>query len=315
MSEIAPISIISEDALLEKVESGLLVPLGANENLQLVDCGDRRPLTTESLQQRRENMGREIVPTRYLGGASGLTLTAITAFASQAGEQGARGFLGGINAETFTDFAADLTNRAKRQKGIDIHQHSADSNEGNPLHIAHDHKDRESPLGCALAANIGAIAHKATEPGILLDAQAIACEAGLSFPLREAQEGVQVLADHVPKALSIHRGALHHAITKSKYHTPIAILKDVATTPDHDDLAVVIDFAQYRSQADGSKYHHTPAIASEQLPELLPEFAIDKELMAASALLVGAATRAVLSGEDTPNALPVELIPAEYAAA
>lgn len=315
MHETTPIHIISQDEVSDKVAAGLLVPINSEENVNVIDCGDHRPLTIESAQQRQEQFGREVVPARYFGGAYGLALTTIAVLATQADEREIKGFLGGINAESFTDFAADLTNRAKLFKNIEVNQHSAAANEGNPLHIADDHRSRESPLGCALAHNIGRILHKASEPIALQDSLAISSECGLDLPVEALSAGANVLAKHVPKTLSMHRGALHHAITKSEHYTPIAILEDSAASKNSDELAVVIDLASYRSKPGVSRYHHTPDIASKHLPELFPEFELDEQLVAASGLLIGAATRAVLSGEETPHALPLEVIPSEYAAA
>jgi hypothetical protein len=313
MSE-AQAYILSSEDFAQRQESGLLVPMDAGQGLQIVDCGDDRTITEAAAHIRREKYGQDIAPGRFFGGDSGLTLAALLALTAQTGEQAIASFVKDYSAEAFVDFGADISDRAYRQEGIHLNQHSANKNEGNDLTIAADHLSRETQLGCAFATFCGKILEQAGTEFTLVESKGVRSLAGISTPLESISEAAQILGGYLGPDFGVHRGALHHAITKSPNHTPVTIHDG-----DHivdDSNALVIDFSGYRSDAGRNlkagrpRYHHTPGIASDYLPDLLQEYRLNPALLTAASLLLANATRAVLPGN-----LNIEIIPAEYCAA
>lgn len=309
---------IDPNEFTERVESGLLVPLHATDGLEVVDCADDRGLTPDYYAKRTLNFGHEVSPGRYFGAASGLAAAAMITFAAEQGEQAVTQFIGNYTPEAFVDLSSDVSDRAHRILGIDLNQHSDDSKERNPVELG-DHKTCEDPLGCKFATSLGAVIVGANMPEQVAEARVVASVAGLSLPINEAAEGLRIIQKHVPADFGIHRGALHHAQTRSSKHTPIAIHQ--GHHAPNEQARLINDLAGFRSNANASnaeglyRYIHTPGLANELLGKLMPELRLDSRILEATGLLLSASTRVALSGADTPHALRVEVIPPEYAIA
>jgi hypothetical protein len=150
------------------------------------------------------------------------------------------------------------------------------------------------------------------------EAEQIQAEVGTNLPLEAAVEGLRILQRNIPKKFGIHRGALHHAQTRSGRILPIAMHE--GHHAPNDQTALVIDMAGWRSNANKHneaklpRYHHSVHLAGDVLEKIFPEGNLDKELLAATSLLLATSTRFALSGEQ-PDSLKVEVIPPEYAQA
>jgi hypothetical protein len=319
MAEITQTNIIPIEDFTRQVETGLFVLSGAESGLQVIDCGDVRPLTDASERHRSDTHGGEVVPGRYFGGSLGLGMSALIAVASQADERFMQDFAAEYGPEAFATFAVDLSRRAQEERdGLEINLHSAEANEGNDAGLDLD-QPPEVPLGCKFAVYAGSVLMLAGGERAFAEARTVMELTGQELPLEEAREGARLLGKHLPSAFSVGRDALRHAASHNHGHMPHAVLKGDAVA--NDKTALVIDMAGYRSsarrraEAGQPRYHHTPDIASRELPSLLPEYRLDEGLVAAGSLLLGTATREALSGPDTPQALRMEVIPHEYALA
>lgn len=306
--------ILSPEDFSQRRETGLLVPMHAGQGLQIVDCGDDRGITDAAAKIRSAKYGHDIAPGRFFGGASGLALASLLTITAQHGESAIRSFLGDYSPEAFVDFAADVSDRAFMQQAIHLNQHSANKNEDNELSIADDHLSREAQLGCAFATYCGRVLEQAGTSFTLVEAQGVRSLAGIDSPIEIVNEAAQILSKYLEPGFGVHRGALHHAVTKSPNHTPVTIHEG-----DHvvdGRIALVLDFTGLRSdagrnlRAGQASYHHTPGIAAELLPELLPEYNLNPAILRAAALLLANATRAVLPGQ-----VDIAVIPTEYRAA
>lgn len=319
MPELTPVSAIPMENFAERVESGLLVPMGEGQGLKVVDCGDVRPLTEAAESQRRDIHGEEVVPGRYFGGSLGLGAATLITVAAQTGERFMDSFLDDYGPGVFAAFSADLSARAEAERdGLEFHLHSANGNEASETDVDLD-QPPEIPLGCKFATYLGAVLMLAGDERALQEAEAVASITGRELPLDEAREGARILGKHLPPAFAVGRDALRHAAEHGRGHMPHTVLKGDAVA--NSKTAVVIDMADYRSsaarhlEAGLPRYHHTPGIAASELPGLLPEYRLDPGLLAASSLLLGTATREALSGPETPHELGMEVIPHEYALA
>ena len=139
-----------------------------------------------------------------------------------------------------------------------MNQHSDDSKERNPVELG-DHKTCEDPLGCKFATNLGAVIVGASMPEQVAEARVVASVAGLSLPIDEAAEGLRIIQKHVPAGFGVHRGALHHAQTRSSKHTPIAIHQ--GHHAPNEQARLINDLAGFRSNANASTrrlYRYTP---------------------------------------------------------
>lgn len=321
MLAVAETNVIPLDDFAQRKSDGLVVPLHAGTGLQVVDCGDRRELTQDAAAMRAAAYGSEVVPGRYFGGPSGLAVTGLIALAAQTGEATIANFVEQYSPEAFTDFAVDLSNRAYMQKdGLEIHHHSAAPNEGNDSELAAaSDEEHEHPLGCKFLLLAGYILGKSTRDLAFESSKRVGSLAGHEMPLEEVREGAQILSRYFPATFAISRGMLHRSMATNPGHAPVTILEDSPVA--NSQTAVVIDLAGYRAhparhaKAGIPRYHHTPGIAAELIPSLLPEYNLDPKLLEAAGALIGSATRDALSGEATPQDLKVEVIPPEYAAA
>ncbi|MFI5270891.1 MAG: hypothetical protein ACHQT9_02500 [Candidatus Saccharimonadales bacterium] len=321
MSEVAHTNVIPFADFTERVESGLLVPMHSGEGLTVIDCGDHRELTDESLEVRREAIGDIDATGRYFGSEIGLAATSLIAVAAQVGSEKIHQFVEEYSARGFMEFAADLSERAhRRQDGLFLVNHSADSNEGNPSTLSDTSHEQETDLGCKLATHLGYVIRSATEASTLEHAQFIQSSIGREgLPLREVQEGAEILAQYFTDEFGITRGALLHAKSGKAHHAPTAILKD--SSRPIGEISIVHDMAGFRSSArlhhssGVPRFHHTPQIASETIPGLLEEFAPDPLLLEASGSLMGSATHRTLEDKTGQHPIRGEIIPPEYLAA
>lgn len=317
MKSTTEITILPQNTVLERQEQGLWVPTREGRGLQVVDCSDDRPLTDAYYAQRTTSYGVEIYPGRYFGAASGVALAGLVAFAAEHGERAVKDFVTEFSAEAFTDFAADLSDRAMKRGHIELNQHSAEGNEENDLHLA-NHTQCENGLGCAFAALMGKLLHGTGNAWEQDEADRVNSELGATLELTAAKEGLAIMQRYIPEDFGIHRGALHHAQTRSPKFLPLAMHKGHHADPA--DTAVVIDLAGYRSNANRHtaagvpRYHHTPSMADTVLRSAMPEMKLDPKIIQAAGVLLGCATRKALSGED-PASLKIELIPEEYSSA
>lgn len=321
MIEVVETNVIPLDEFAHRKASGLVVPMSADEGLRVVDCGDVRGLAKGTRDLRVETHGSDVVPGRLFGSPSGLAMISLVALAAQIGEAPITEFVKEYGTEAFTDFAADLSSRAYQQNdGLEMHHHSAVPNEGNETKLAtvSDQEHDDGPLGCKFLLFAGYILGKATEDMALQGSKRVGEVAGHSMPLDEAREGARILSQHFPATYAISRQMLSHTLAKHP-EQGVTILKDAPVA--NRQTAVVVDLAGYRAhaerhvQAGVPRYHHTPGIATELIPNLLPEYRLDPKLLEAAGTLIGSATRDALSGESTPHDLKVEVIPPEYAAA
>ena len=318
MSEVTPTNIIPFENFTERVESGLLVPMSAGEGLTLVDCGDHRELTEESYALREETFGEIEATGRYFGSEIGLAATALITLAAQIGSDRIHQFVQEYSPRGFMEFAADLSERAhRRQDGLFLVNHSAESNEGNPEKLADSEHGNDSELGCKLATYLGYILHTATEERTLEHSQFIESSIGREgLPLSEVQEGAVILAQYFTDEFGITRGALQRAETDRPHRAPAAILKD--SDRPIGEISIVHDMAGFRSsarkhnQAGLRRFHHTPQIASETIPMLLEEFAPDPRLLEASGSLIGSATHKALEDITGQPTIQSEVIQPEY---
>jgi hypothetical protein len=318
MSEVAHTNIIPFNDFTERVESGLLVPMHAGEGLTVVECGDHRELTDESLEIRKETIGDVDATGRYFGSEIGLAASALIALAAQIGSEKIHQFVEEYSARGFMEFATDLSERAhRRQDGLFLVNHSAESNEGNPSTLSDGSNEQETDLGCKLATYLGYVLHSATEDSTLQHAQFIESSIGREgLPLGEVQEGAVILAQYFTDEFGITRGALQHAKSEMPHHGPTAILKD--SDRPIGEISIVHDMAGFRSSARRHhrsgipRFHHTPKIASETIPVLLEEFAPDPLLLEASGSLIGSATHKTLEDKTGHRPIQSEIIPPEY---
>lgn len=318
MAEAAtPIEVLDLDVIMHRSESGLIVPMHQESGLTVVDCADDRGLTPDYYARRIYEKGSEVSPGRYFGAASGIAVASLITYAAEHGDAAVTEFVRDYSAEGFVDFASDLSDRAFSLPGsIEINQHSDNTKEQNPIELG-DHKTCEDPLGCAFATKLGAVMFGADKPGQIQEAKEITAVSGINLPIDEAAEGIRIMQRHIPEDFGVHRGALHHAQTRSSRHTPIAIHK--GQHAPNEQARLVVDMAGYRSnanrnnQAGLNRYHHTPGIPGELLPRIMPEIRLDPRLLEATGLLLGASTRLALSGAQTPHDLKVEVIPPEFA--
>ena len=317
MKSTTEITLLPLDTVTDRQESGLIVPMQEGTGLQVVDCGDDRSLTTNYNNLRISGYGETVFPGRYFGGASGVALSALIALATQNGERSMQSFIAEFSAEGFTDFATDLTNKATKRSGVELNQHSAEDNEENDLTIG-DHKSCEKGLGCAFVANLGAVLHGADQEWQSSEARRIQAEVGTDLPIEAAIEGVRILQKNITESFGIHRGALHHAQTRSGRILPIAMHE--GHHAPNAETALVVDMAGWRSNANRHndaklpRYHHSVNLASELLGKIFPEGKLDSSVTAAASLLLATSTRFALSA-DKPDGLRVELIPQEYSVA
>jgi len=310
-----PIVILDDETVTERVESGLMVPMHAGSGLRIVDCSDDRGVTSDFYELRLDQFGADISPGRYFGAVTGIASTAIIAFAAEHGDRAVTQFVKDYTPEGFVDFAANISDRAHQlDSPIEINQHSDDTKEQNTLELR-DHKVCDEPLGCKLATSLGAVLLGATQPWQINETRNVIDAVGIDLPLEAATEGMTIIRRHIPKDFGIHRGALHHAQTRSSRYTPIAIHE--GKHAPNEQAKLVIDMAGFRSNANRHnqnnlpRYHHTPGLAVEILAQVIPEVHLDPRITEAVGLLLAQSTRLALSGNNTPTALGIEIIPQE----
>ncbi len=309
------ILVLEPTVVNDRTYLGLMTPLQSGHGLEVVDCSDDRSLTRDYLNERLEKFGHDVSPGRFYGGASGIAISGIIAFAAEHGDQAVSSLIRDYSPEAFVDFAADLSNRAATlDQKIVINQHSDDGKEKNPVTLGKKH-DCHEDLGCAFATNLGFILRSAGLGNSLDESNRILSRVGTTLPLEEAQEGIDILSRHIPEDFGVKRETLRFAREKRGLYTPVAIHQ--GHHAPNEKAAVVIDLAGFRSNVNRhndvglARYHHTPDLASEVLNKIMPEIKFDPELLAASGLLLGSATRRALSGEAKPYSLSIEVIPPE----
>lgn len=310
--------LLPQEEVTERVQQGLLAPVGADGSWEVIDCGDVRKLTDYSLQHRVESHGHDVFPGRYFGAASGLAVTALIAIAAQMGEERLKRFITEHGEHALANFAADLSQRAADTEKTEITQHTANGNEQNDSGFSHE--DDHGPLGCKFNALSGFVLFKTVTSSTLQEAQRIASLSGTDLPLEEAQYGGQILSRYLPADFSVTRHSLKQAgVSPDNPARRLTVLDGAGYT--NEQTAVVIDMARYKASAAAHieagipRYQHTPNVASDTLAKLLPEFKLDDSLVKGAALLIGSGTRHALSGESTPHDLAVEIIPPQSEAA
>lgn len=318
-SSFATVTVLDRPSLDLRVEQGLLIPMNLGAGLRLVDCGDDRPITKEHYEMRVEQFGLDPAPGRYYGASSGIAVAAMIGFAAEYGDAALSNFVRSFSAEGFVDFASNLSDRANRLPiTVELNQHSDDTKEGGPIGLC-DHKTSSDPLGCAFATKLGLVVAGANQPAQLEQSRIMTSEAGLVLPLEAAADGIAIVQRHLPEHFGIHRGALHHAQTRSSMHTPIAIHR--GPHAPNEQVSLVMDLAGYRSNAykhvekGMPTYHHTPDLAPQLLEQIMPEINLDPTILRAAGVLLGESTRRALSGPNTPGAIRIEVIPPEFSVA
>ncbi len=317
IAETAPIRILQPHEISQREEQGLMVDMTAGNGLKVIDCGDFRHLTDGAAQEREEKYGPGIVPARFYGAASGIVMAGLIAVGAQNGEAAVKEILGDKRPEeAFMRLAAKLAHVGLSQNGLVFNQHSAASNEGNPLSIAPSSEKLTSPLGCKFNAYLGVILGKTDETISVTEARVIRSLTGMTvLPLEDAAQGAAIVREFLPENASVTRSMLNQFRIEPAKSVPTTLLED--SDIEISRIAQVIDLHGYRSDAKAHmgagipRFHHTPAIA--RLAAIMQEFSfVDRRLLNASALILGTTTRLVLSGADSPYALRTEVIPPEY---
>lgn len=309
------ILVLEPTVVKDRTYLGLMTPLQSGHGLEVIDCSDDRSLTPDYLTERTEKFGHEVYPGRFYGGASGIAISGLIAFAAEHGDSAVSSLVRDYSPEAFVDFAADLSDRAAAlDHKIVINQHSDSGKEKNPVTLGEKH-DCHEDLGCAFATNLGFILRSAGLEDQVDESRRVLSEVGATLPLDEAQEGIDILSRHIPEDFGVKRETLRFAREKRGLYTPVAIHQ--GHHAPNEKTAVVIDLAGFRSNVNRhndvglARYHHTPDLAGEVLGRIMPEVKFDPELLAASGLLLGSATRRALSGEANPHTLSIEVIPPE----
>lgn len=119
-----------------------------------LDCGDDRRATDASRHALNEaGVAPETSAViRYYGAAVGITRVFGTAVVAQYGEDALRSYAQG----SFVDFTKDVVTRVENKNNVKLVVHTGESNEGNPAQFD---PNSENGLGCAYAANVGAVAN------------------------------------------------------------------------------------------------------------------------------------------------------------
>lgn len=312
MSEFAHLDVIPDQILTERRESGLLVPFQGGEvaSLQVIDCGDVRPLTDAVAEERRSIYG-DVVPARYFGGKTGLATTAMATIMTEHGSLAVTELIDHYGSDAIATFAADLGDRANNVPGMPaMHDHSDTVSEGNSRKLAHEH-NKDDPLGCKFATFLGIVVMNSASPEALEETKRIRSITGEDLPIESVHESLVELTNIIPADTSISRAAMHRNVHQRGGH--FAVLEHVEIPSEQ--VGVVIDLAGYRSDArrhlesGNPRFHHSVGVA-ELLRPLLPEMDLDPKVLRASGLLIGVGTRMTL-----PNRPKAELIPAEMSAA
>ncbi len=316
INSFTPIDVLERETVDFRAASGLIIPMHESRGLRIVDCADDRGLTADYYSIRTDYFQEEVSPGRYFGAASGVALAALITIAAERGDAAMQQFVNDFRPEGFVDFASNLSDRAnKLSKNVQLNQHSDDSKESSKVELA-DHKECENPLGCAFAHKMGAILLGANQSWQVTEARNILTETGSNLPIESAIEGITIMQRHINPDFSIHRGALHYSQTKTPRHTPVAIHEGHHAA--NEKTALVIDMAGYRSNANRHnniglpRYHQTLDIPVELMPNLMPEIKLNPSILKAAGLLLATSTRLALSGANTPGALRIEVIPADY---
>jgi hypothetical protein len=286
--------------------------------VKVVDCADVRPLTPLSEIQRRAELGvfgQSPLPGRFLGAAVGLAVVDLMAACAERGPTAAEPLHDGHVTEALVDHSVALGRKAAQKSGVWLTIHSSEGNEGSPVGIT-DHHECAKPLGCALCNYCGAVLETAAHnPQALADANEMEALAGEPSSnggfLAAAVHGAQVLSQVIGPNTFVRRGDVDYAIKHSpgEVHTPIL----AGTQGPLEAAMLTIDFAGIRAgallliQAGVPRYHHTIQLATR-----FNSGTSSPEMYSAAALLMASATRLVLSGEDTPDALAAEVVPANY---
>lgn len=308
------IEVLNDSTIMERRELGLLVPMDVEPGLQIIDCGDDRPLTFEYWQTRRKQYGNDVVPGRYFGTVNGIALTGLIELASSMGGQGIKDYLEQY-PEGFVGFAADLSQRASdlEENPIEAGTHSADGNEQNPHGLTEkDTSECQAALGCAFAAHLGVILCNSMASDQKREAIHISqyCDIS-SVNIGMAIDGIRALCEAIPKDYGVSRQAVKSA--SERYKTPPTVMH-AGSHADNQSNRLTLDFGGFRSDATTAfnnnlaRYHHTPSLAPTVLSRTMSEFSESEpnDLIAAS-LLLAVSTRRALSPND-PDALKVEII-------
>jgi hypothetical protein len=315
MIEPFPLQVIPVDEFERRTAGGLLLPLNAGDGLRIVDCGDHRHLTPGAARQRTQNHGQEVVSGRYLGAASGMAATMLITLAAQAGERAIEEFVNEYSPEAFADLAADISRRIHSERDkLEVVQHSSATAEGHETDMSPDND--EGPVGCKFATYLGMIIDRSHNQTAVNEALEVASETGQTLPIEEVREGARIVSMYLPPSFTVARGALRKARAHAPDRVQFVVLQD--SDVPLEQTAMVYDLAGYRSSAKRHadagipRFQQTPEIAVDLLSGLMPEFELDRRLLAASGLLLGTASREVISGPDTPHRLRAEIIPPEY---
>ena len=112
MSENAPISFLSKEAVQARVEAGLIVAMDAGPGLQEVDCADKRPVTEAVKIARYSGYGEHIIPGRFLGGSVGVGAITFAAIGAQDGYEELRSVRKELDVDPVAEMAAEISTNA-----------------------------------------------------------------------------------------------------------------------------------------------------------------------------------------------------------
>lgn len=316
MTELTPIRVIDQDELWQRRQSGVYVPLNSAGGLRVIDCGDDRELTFPAEIQRSQRYGNLIAPGRYFGAAAGAALTKLAVIGAQSGEKEVASLLKGSDKQTaFAEFTADVA-AAYHEIDVDITIHSAETNEGNEAEFAGEQAAPVKELACAFAALLGRLLRDSHHKPAVSEAVRVASEAGIELPIKAAAEGARAVNKHLPTRLGLGRSAV---LSAKRFDAYMSLVVLAGQHEQPDKTALTLDFAGFRSNARTSvrnklpRYLHSPAVVADTLPEASEDYDLEVPLVVAAGVIFGTATRARLSGAETPHALGIEVIPPEYA--
>lgn len=267
-----------------------------------VGCGDDRPKTDASHATLQEagHAPETTAMIRYYGAGAGLARVLGVTVAAQSPEALSQ------YAGSFVDFTKEVVGRIEATSNIKVAMHSAESNEGNPATF---NPASSEGLGCAYAANVGALAN--------------ICASDTGHAELTTTEGVSLLGDSVEHELikrandsfGNHFFGKEYAttgLTRNDYvelGLPTQVLKGAHAKPA--DTFVVANFTAEkvsnptRAAQEGRQFYDVDVTqAAEMLMRAFPELKLDPEILLAVMDQDIRATRVALAGG---NAADLEL--------
>jgi len=318
MTETLEFSVLGNQEVADRVEDGLMRPLGSNamiaSGVKRLICGDSRSESDELHITQRELYPQIDMPARVFGSGLGLAKAYLVAYAAQEGEAAALAFIKNLGEMPYVTLAAAISDSAYQQ-GIDIVTfHSDVASEENGLEIIppDEHSRGNADIGCRAGQYAGPIVFDVSRPSTINQTISLLQKAGHEVPhdaLSATAEGAEVVGNTISPVAGVTRQQFFDHAIDTPRHTSTTILKD---TPAGLETAIVMDLIGYKSDprahiASGiPRYQHSPGVAEELIDQFLTEHPLDRQLLYVASLALGVSTAAKL---QTPGvSLPVEIL-------